>query len=234
LQTFKAQKLLIYLHKNADDLGLCRSFCRKLGDSLGVHVLVVEYPGYGLCSASAPSASQVIKHVFAALAFVQKALNWPLDNVLLFGVSLGAGPALAVAAEVEVAGLVLVAPFLNLRQMFRDHVGRLASLVAEQFPNDKLVADIRSPTLIFHGKQDKMVPVVHGETLYKSLKCRSKLVSPPEATHHTNLLQDDHLLVAPMKDLFCLPGQGSGSARLVVPQWAFHRRLCLLVSAPES
>jgi len=231
-QNEEAQYILIYLHKNADDLGLCRSFCRKLGETLGVHVLCVEYPGYGLCSSVAPTASQVIKHVFAALAFVQKALNWPLENVLLFGVSLGAGPALAVAAEVDVAGLVLVAPFLNLRQMFRDHVGRFASLVAEQFPNDKLVALIRSPTLIFHGQQDKMVPVSHSETLHSRLKCRSKFVSPLDATHHTNLLLEEDHLITPMRDLFSLPGKGSKP--LVVPPWAFQRRLCLLSSAPES
>jgi len=231
MQYPSAKYMLILLHKNADDLGSCKSFCDKLRGLLSVHVLVVEYPGYGLCSASTPSADQVNKHVFAALAFAQKTLSWPLKDILLFGVCLGAGPAIAVAAEVEIGGVVLIAPFLSVRQMFRDHAGLLAGLVTEQFPNDKLVTCIKSPTLIFHGQRDEMVPAAHSEQLHRGLNSRSRLVSPPEANHHTNLLGEESYLIGPMKDFFGLAGNSSSAPD--VPPWALQRRLCLLAAPPD-
>ena len=41
-------KLLIYLHGNAEDLGLAWELMDHLRSSLRVHVLAIEYPGYGI------------------------------------------------------------------------------------------------------------------------------------------------------------------------------------------
>eukprot|EP00913_Durusdinium_trenchii_P016151 g15178.t1 len=42
-----ARFLFIYFHANAEDLGLSYSFCKILRDLFQVHVMAVEYPGYG-------------------------------------------------------------------------------------------------------------------------------------------------------------------------------------------
>jgi len=160
LQSPLAEHLIVFLHKNADDLGTCRPFVEKLRSCLGVHVLVVEYPGYGLCSSSSSAtAEQVNKHAFAAVEFSQQTLNMPLGQIIVLGSCVGTGPAIAVAAEVEVGGLVLISPFLSVVRMFKDHIGSLARCVPEHFPNDVLITRVRSPTLICHGRRDKLVPL---------------------------------------------------------------------------
>uniref|UniRef100_A0A7S1QTS8 Serine aminopeptidase S33 domain-containing protein n=1 Tax=Alexandrium catenella TaxID=2925 RepID=A0A7S1QTS8_ALECA len=225
LQCGSAEYLIVFFHKNADDLGSCKPFVEKLRSCLGVHVLVVEYPGYGLCSSSSnASAQQVNKHAFAAVEFAQTVLGVPLRRIIIFGSCIGTGPAIAVAAEVEVAGLVLISPFLSVVQIFRLHIGSvLSKLISEQFQNDVLIKSVRSPTLICHGKMDKLVPFIHAEQLYKSLPCKAKLVDSEDANHHTNLMQDERQFVAPMRDFFNLPGS-SLTDGLRVPAWAFQRR----------
>jgi len=39
---------MIYYHANAEDVGYAFSFAQTLGANLRVHVLLVEYPGYGV------------------------------------------------------------------------------------------------------------------------------------------------------------------------------------------
>lgn len=41
-------KLLIYFHGNAEDVGLAFDLLSSVGEELKMHVLAVEYPGYGL------------------------------------------------------------------------------------------------------------------------------------------------------------------------------------------
>lgn len=47
-----SNKLLIYFHGNAEDLGYSYEFSSTLRTKLKVNVLVVEYPGYGLYKGS--------------------------------------------------------------------------------------------------------------------------------------------------------------------------------------
>merc|ERR1712137_1211334 len=104
----------------------------------------------------------------------------------IVGACLGVGPAVALAAEVKVAGLVLVAPFLSVRKMFQAHLGAsIAKIVTEPFPNEELAPHVKPRTLIFHGGQDKMVPIWHSEQLCERLRCENKLVHLADASHHT-------------------------------------------------
>ena len=43
-----AKKFVIYFHGNAEDIGLAYDLLYKFGSEMGMHVLAVEYPGYGL------------------------------------------------------------------------------------------------------------------------------------------------------------------------------------------
>ena len=49
-----SSKLLVYFHANAEDIGVAYDLLLLIGEQLKVHVLAVEYPGYGLYKSSAP------------------------------------------------------------------------------------------------------------------------------------------------------------------------------------
>ena len=43
---------MLYFHANAEDLGMCYYMLDCLKERLGVRVLAMEYPGYGLAEGS--------------------------------------------------------------------------------------------------------------------------------------------------------------------------------------
>jgi hypothetical protein len=54
-----ATKILIYFHGNAEDIGLAFDLLYMIGQRLQIHVLAVEYPGYGLYKSSYPNEKQI-------------------------------------------------------------------------------------------------------------------------------------------------------------------------------
>lgn len=43
-----ANKIIVYFHGNAEDIGLAFDLLYLIGQRLQMHVIAVEYPGYGL------------------------------------------------------------------------------------------------------------------------------------------------------------------------------------------
>ena len=56
-----AQKLIIYFHGNAEDIGGAKRAMMYFGQAMQMHVLCVEYPGYGLYSSSATDADRMLQ-----------------------------------------------------------------------------------------------------------------------------------------------------------------------------
>lgn len=223
LQCATARYLTIYLHGNAEDIGRCQQFCRVLRDKFHMHVLAVEYPGYGICPGTSCDERGATDSALTAFRFVREVLRWPLDSVMILGRSIGTGPAIALAAEHGVAGLILVSPFISVREVCREKLGPLAYMIEERFPNRDRIPMSRSPCLIVHGKKDTMIPHRHGSELFAACQCRKSIILPEEMDHNANLLESRDYFVSPMLDFFSIPDY-SGK-ELVMPRWAFDKRL---------
>lgn len=220
-----ARFTVLYLHSNAEDLGQCYSFCCLLRHQFQVHVLAVEYPGYGLCPGGQADEDSVIENVFSAFRFLREVICWPLDGILILGRSIGTGPALALAAANDVYGVILVSPFLSVQEVVKGLVGPLGYLIADRFPNKERVPKLQSPLLVVHGKLDVVVPVEHGQKLYESCKSRKRLVCPDTMHHNSNLYSDPNYFVLPMLQFFALPDFCFEDP--CVPFWAYDKRLCV-------
>jgi len=187
-------------------------------DLLQVHMLAVEYAGYGICPGPC-GESGMMANALAAMRFATETLRWPNDGIKLLGRSLGTGPTVALAAKYEVAGVILVTPFLSIREIFRSQVGAMADLVAERFPNHELAPKIQSPTLIIHGQQDTLIPLAHGKQIYDSVPAKKMMVCPALMGHNTSLLANVGTFVLPMTQFFSLPDYTFED--IEVPDWAF-------------
>jgi hypothetical protein len=190
-----------------------------------VHVLAVEYPGYGICPGSHCDERGATENASIAFRFANEVLRWPVKQIILLGRSVGTGPAIALALENLVGGLVLVSPFLSVREACRERLGPVADLIAERFPNKERMPFIRCPCLVIHGLSDKMVPSRHGEELYRLCTTRKRLETP-SLDHNASLLQCREHFVLPLVDFFQLPRVGRGGGpELQVPSWALDRRM---------
>lgn len=220
-----ARFIVLYLHSNAEDLGRCYSFLTLLRHQFQVHVLAVEYPGYGICPGGQACEETVTENAFVAFRFVRQVLHWPLDGIIILGRSIGCGPALSVATHHAVYGVAVVCPFLSIQELCKEHIGVFAHLITERFPNKDRVPLLRSPLLILHGKKDVVVPFSHGEKLYNLCRSRKRLVCPVDMEHNTNLHSDPNYFVLPMLQFFSLPDYSFEEIR--VPRWAFDKRYAI-------
>lgn len=127
--------------------------------------MAVEYPGYSFYKGE-PSQEQVYEDVDLIINFVQVVLEVPLKNIIVIGRSLGSGPATYMASKYQVAMLVLISPFMSIKEVVKDTFGYLGSLVIkEYFENIKAIRSVKSQVLIIHGKLDDVVLPHHSKEL---------------------------------------------------------------------
>lgn len=219
-----ARFLVFYVHSNAEDIGRCHAFCSSVRAQFQVHVLAVEYPGYGICPGAPCNEQSVTENAFVAFRFVREVLSWPLDSILIMGRSIGCGPAISLAVRYQVSGVIIVCPMLSVKDLVKDVAGPLSYMVHEdRFPNKDRVPLIRSPLLVVHGQKDIMIPCRHGIELYGACRSRKLLVCPKDMEHNTNLLANVTYFVLPMLQFFSLPDYCFEDIQ--VPSWAYDKRL---------
>jgi len=196
---------------------------------LGMHVLLVEYPGYGVAPGNCTDCSEktLWQATVNAFKFVSEVLKWPAEDIIVMGRSLGAALAIRLACNYHFHGLILVSPFLSLAEAVGEYVGAIAPmLVGNLYRNCDLIAKVHLPTLVIHALNDKLVPCRQGQKLYEMCPHERKLlVCPPTMGHNGDLLRDANFLIHPMLRLFSLPDYSL--VNLELPPEAFNKRLCL-------
>merc|ERR1712023_605315 len=150
-------KLLLFFHANAEDLGHVYWFLRRLRLLLRVHILAMEYPGYGICTGEA-SEESVLRAAEDVCAFALRELQVPPAQLLLMGRSVGGGPAIHLAARQGSAGLITLSTFSSIRAVVGHFVG-WGGWFPDIFDNDTRIRQVRCPTLIVHGDADETVDV---------------------------------------------------------------------------
>ena len=84
------------------------------------------------------------------------------SDIILFGISVGSGPATYLASLKKVYSLILMSAFTSIRDACLSYnvLSKLASIfVVEKFNNIDLIAKIKCPCLFIHGIQDEIVPI---------------------------------------------------------------------------
>ena len=89
--------MLLYFHGNAEDLGRTLDFLKSVQRYLQVHILAVEYPGYGIY-AGQPSEALIFEDADSVFDFLTETVGWRAEDVILCGRSIGAGPSCYLAA----------------------------------------------------------------------------------------------------------------------------------------
>merc|ERR1712137_1452658 len=166
-----------------------------------------EYPGYGLLGNITPSEAAVKEVVLTAFRFILDELKVAYEQIILFGRSIGSGPAIYLASRFPVGGLILVAAFASVREVIRCFVGGLISRAfVERFSNISLIGNVSCPTLFIHGEKDSLVPTAQSVALFQHCRARKLLITPPTMEHNTNLFVDASFLAVPAINFFGLPG----------------------------
>ena len=144
----------------------------------GRPVLLVEYPGYGGVPGP-PTREGMLATGREAIAEVRRRGQ---KRMIGLGVSLGTGVATAMAAEGLLDGLVLVAPYTSLSAM-AGRRGAPGFLVRDDFNNESALSLFRGPTLIIHGRKDRVIPISMSRRLRTSAAGPIDLVELEDRGH---------------------------------------------------
>ncbi len=179
--------LLIQTHGNGELIDFWPEAVVPLR-AAGVHVLLVEYPGYGR-SGGSPSEQSITAALVAAYDRVIRDPRVDTAQIVGYGRSLGGGAMAQLAAHRPLAALVLESSFTSVADMVREyHVPDF--LIVNRFDTRAVLAGFRQPVLLIHGTRDGIIPIAHAHAL--------KAVAPHAELHTFDCGHND---CAPQWDL---------------------------------
>ena len=104
-------QILLYNHGNNQDLEDLLPTLAEL-QANGYNVLAYDYPGYGT-STGKPSERSVLEAADTVFKYLVDQLNYRPDQIILYGFSLGSGPACYLAQRYPVAALIIEGGFTS-------------------------------------------------------------------------------------------------------------------------
>jgi len=155
---------------------------------LKLRVLLVEYPGYG---ERAGSPSEVVFRKAGREAVKAISDTYPDQPLHLLGESLGTGVVASIVSNgwandiVEIRSLILITPFDSLASVAQTHYWYTPAkwLIRDKFDNVTNLAQFAGMKRIVLAGRDTIIPVHHGERLFRAL---------PETKHRTLLDNAGH------------------------------------------
>jgi len=173
--------VIVYFHGNGGALRYRAGRFHKLIHN-GIGLVAVEYRGYGGSNGS-PSEAGLMADGGAAYAFA--AARYTVQQLVLWGESLGTGVAVPLAADKPVGRVILEAPFTSAAAVaaLRYWYLPVRLLMKDQYRSDEHVGKITAPVLILHGVHDRIVPYAMGEEMFQLTKAPKHIVRFLDGDH---------------------------------------------------
>ncbi len=156
--------VILYFHGNGDVLATRLPRLREIFAD-GTGLVALSYRGYG---GSTGEPSEQGLHADAAAAYAFAAARYAPERIVVWGFSLGTGPAVALAAARPIGKLILEAPYTSTIDVAAARMPFLpvSLLMKDQFHSDALIGRVTAPVLIMHGARDPGIPIRFGERLF--------------------------------------------------------------------
>jgi len=146
----------------------------------GYGFVAFDYRGFG-GSPGEISQSHVLEDGLAAYDWTA-AKGFP---IVIWGRSLGSGPATYVASLRRTDALFLETPFDSATAVGRDRYWYLPVdlLMKDKYPVDQWIEKVTAPVFVAHGTGDKTIAAYHGERVYDLSQNKAGLWIEPGADH---------------------------------------------------
>jgi len=180
----QSQGLVLYFHGNAGSLESWKGVARDF-NGLGYEVLIIDYRGYGK-SSGVITEEGLYEDAKATWNFAL-ARGVPASSIVIYGRSIGSGPAAELALHASDArALILETPFTSLLSLAKSiYPFLLPDLTLRfRFETDQKLPLVKMPILMVHGTQDEIIPVSHSQELQNLLGTKSTLVIIDGANHN--------------------------------------------------
>jgi fermentation-respiration switch protein FrsA (DUF1100 family) len=173
--------VVMFFPGNGDVLATRVARLRALTED-GTGLLALSYRGYG-GSTGHPTEPGLLLDVAAAYAFM--AARYPSERIMVWGFSLGTGPAVALAAERPIGKLVLEAPYTSTADVAAAILPFIPvrALMKDQYRSDELIGKVTVPLLVMHGDRDPGISIRLGERMFALAHDPKRMVRFPLSGH---------------------------------------------------
>ena len=177
-------KTILYLHGNAGSL---ENRIHKINhfEDMNINFLLLSWRGFS-GNKGEPTEQGLYQDARSAVKWLIKQGVFE-ENIIIYGESLGTGVTTEIAQNRNFAGIILESPFTSMVAAGKSKypIFPIRLLLKDRYESDKKIKNIKSPVLIMHGEQDKIVPFWMGEKMFE-------LANEPKYSYFSKY--DDHMM----------------------------------------
>ena len=125
---------------------------RRLNVHFKCHVIGPEYPGYGMCFKQQKSSKEITKRARRLFDFLTNDFGYSQSDIIIFGRSLGSGPAIQVAMNTFPCLLILMSAYSQIKNVARDICCCAKCFIKERYNSLENIQKVKCPFFLVHGK----------------------------------------------------------------------------------
>ncbi|MEW6238723.1 MAG: alpha/beta hydrolase [Candidatus Omnitrophota bacterium] len=167
-----ARAALLFCHGNGGNISHRTESMRQL-HSLGVHIFIFDYRGYGQ---SEGRLSEAGTYADALAAYEWLRAKHPDAPIVLFGRSLGANIAADLALKTDAAALIFESGFTSVEELGKEIFPFLPIhfLHTIDYDAQSKIPNIQTPILFIHSPEDDIIPYHHSQKLYAAATAKKE------------------------------------------------------------
>jgi uncharacterized protein len=192
LQKPGSRRTVLFFHGNGAGIISSTWALYWFADALNADVLAFDYRGYGF-SEGQPSIDPIVDDSLRIHTFLVEELGKRDRPLLVIGQSMGTAPAIHLAANRDVAGLILLSPLSSYEDLV-SAVKKVTPWYVRVKADESLtnlrtspLADlhkVRAPTLIIHGTRDELATPEVVRRVKDACGAPEKMVCTVAGTHN--------------------------------------------------
>lgn len=174
--------IVIYFHGNRGNINNYAKYA-ALFTRDGYEVWMPDYPGFG-------KSTGVIteKLILSEATEVYKLAHsrFAEDSIIVYGKSLGTGPACYIAATQSCKRLILETPYYSIPSLFGSYAPIYPAewMSRFKFSNGAWLKKVKAPVTIFHGTSDRVIFYRNASRLRKELKPGDEFITIEDGGHN--------------------------------------------------
>ena len=185
----ESKGVVYFLHGNSGNLsgwGDVAPYFTKMN----YDVFMIDYRGFGKSTGKIFSEKQFLNDAQIGYDFLK---TWhPEKNISILGYSIGTGPAAYLTANNQPRNLVLVSPYYSFEALAQEKIPYILPAFILKYPlkTNEFLKESKTPITIFHGEEDRLIPIHHAKKLTDELKNKKFNYYPIEGLGHHGILKN--------------------------------------------
>lgn len=178
--------VVLYFHGNAGSLRTWGEIAPEF-TARGYDLFLPDYRGFGKSTGRLDGEDLLLEDSLRIYDYLRK--EYPERSIILYGRSIGTGPAAWVASRRGPRLLILESPYTSLVDLGAYHYPFLPRPLIRAFlryplPTEQWIRSVSCPVILFHGTADDIIPFHMAEHLNAVLKVEHRLIAVPGGGHN--------------------------------------------------